>query len=122
MFTPHNTLAIHPLPSGHTSGFGNSNLLRKYFNLALENPRKDCRRPDGKPLDTLTSLICESKPNINVYPKFWFTGTLKTRDLTESGMTVKFGNSAGKSPRITRCDGDANVKIESEAHPSKHAD
>jgi hypothetical protein len=41
--------------------------------------------------------------------------------LTESGIAVKFGNLGGKSSRITRCDGDENVKLESETHPKKQS-
>jgi hypothetical protein len=47
---------------------------------------------------------------------------VNARHLTESGMTVNVGNFAGKSSRITTCDGDENVKLESKMHPSKHSD
>jgi hypothetical protein len=73
-------------------------------------------------MDTLTASILESKPNISVYPQFGFSPTPNARDLTESGIAVKFTHIAGKSSRISTCDGDENVKLESETHPSKHCD
>jgi hypothetical protein len=61
-------------------------------------------------------------PNVSVYPQSSFAGDLNTRDLTESGIVVKSGNIGGKSSRISRCDGDENVKLESETHPQKQSD
>jgi hypothetical protein len=121
IFRPHNSLTLSPIHRLHIAyrWFENSRRDRKYFNLPLGKTRRDRRRRDELALNAVTSSISESKPKLSVYPQYGFSPTLNTRDLTESGIAVKFLKTGGKSSRTTRCDGDVNVKLDSEMHRSK---